>query len=145
MMQRYEIPREQNGLRIMREYPNGDYVLYSDHLKELAHERQISDDVVKDNEILKGRIAELEALEETQRQKKEFYHEESARLTVEKADKDAYCIELQEKLERRAEHVVKLKEALQDLMDEQNGPPLIRNQASWEAAMSKAREALKEG
>jgi hypothetical protein len=35
-----------------------------------------------------------------------------------------------------------MHEALQELMDEQNGPPLIRNTATWEAAMVKARAAL---
>ena len=36
-----------------------------------------------------------------------------------------------------------LLEALQALYDEQNGPPLIRHQAAWEAAMQKARAAIK--
>ena len=35
-----------------------------------------------------------------------------------------------------------LLEALQELMDEQNGPPLIRDAPAWEAAMSKARAAI---
>jgi len=35
-----------------------------------------------------------------------------------------------------------LLQALRDLHDEQNGPPLIRRQASWEAAMAKAQELL---
>lgn len=35
-----------------------------------------------------------------------------------------------------------LKDALQDLMDEQNGPPLIRDEEAWEAAMEKARIAV---
>ena len=43
----------------MVESDDGRYCLYSDHLQELAHEKQISDDVVKDNEILKGRIERL--------------------------------------------------------------------------------------
>ena len=33
--------------------------------------------------------------------------------------------------------------ALQALYDEQQGPPLIRHQAAWEAAMQKARAAIK--
>ena len=36
-----------------------------------------------------------------------------------------------------------LLEALQALYDEQQGPPLIRHQAAWEAAMQKARAAIK--
>ena len=36
-----------------------------------------------------------------------------------------------------------LLEALQALYDEQQGPPLIRHQAAWEAAMEKARAAIK--
>jgi len=35
-----------------------------------------------------------------------------------------------------------LYEALQALYDEQNGPPLIRNQAQWESAMREAETAL---
>ena len=35
-----------------------------------------------------------------------------------------------------------LLEALQALYDEQEGPPLIRRQAQWEAAMNKARAAI---
>ena len=35
-----------------------------------------------------------------------------------------------------------LKEALQDLYDEQNGPPLLRDKASWQAAMDKACKLL---
>jgi chromosome segregation ATPase len=46
----------------------------------------------------------------------------------------------------RAEHAEAaekaMREALQALVDEQNGPPLIRDAAEWEAAMSKARAAL---
>lgn len=43
----------------MVESEDGRYCIYSDHLTALAHERQISDDVVKDNELLKGRIERL--------------------------------------------------------------------------------------
>lgn len=35
-----------------------------------------------------------------------------------------------------------LLQALRDLYEEQNGPPLIRHQASWEAAMAKAEELM---
>lgn len=34
-------------------------------------------------------------------------------------------------------------DALQDLYDEQNGPPLLRHEKSWQAAMDKAEEVLK--
>lgn len=40
--------------------------------------------------------------------------------------------------------IEKLREALQALYDEQNGPPLIRDKADWEAAMAKAGKALEE-
>ena len=36
-----------------------------------------------------------------------------------------------------------LLEALQALYDEQNGPPLLRHQSAWEAAIEKARAAIK--
>lgn len=42
------------------------------------------------------------------------------------------------------EEIERLREALQALLDEQNGPPLIRNAASWQAACDAARAALKE-
>jgi hypothetical protein len=35
-----------------------------------------------------------------------------------------------------------LLEALETLVDEQNGPPLYRHAAGWEAAMNKARAAI---
>jgi hypothetical protein len=35
-----------------------------------------------------------------------------------------------------------LLEALETLVDEQNGPPLYRHAARWEAAMTKARAAI---
>lgn len=35
-----------------------------------------------------------------------------------------------------------LHEALQDLLDEQNGAPLIRREAQWNEAMKKASKAL---
>ncbi len=35
-----------------------------------------------------------------------------------------------------------LLRALEDLVDEQNGPPLIRYEKSWAAAMGKARSAI---
>jgi hypothetical protein len=38
----------------------------------------------------------------------------------------------------------KLKEALQSLYDEQNGPPLIRHKESWQAAMDEAGALLRE-
>ena len=40
------------------------------------------------------------------------------------------------------DEINKLREALQDLMDEQNGPLLIRDKSSWEAAMNKADKLL---
>jgi hypothetical protein len=38
--------------------------------------------------------------------------------------------------------VLELKEALEELMAVQNGPPLMRDAAAWEAAMRKAHKAL---
>jgi len=46
----------------------------------------------------------------------------------------------------RAEARVKeLEEALSDLLDEQNGPPLIRNERAWQAAFDRGRKLLGEG
>ena len=38
--------------------------------------------------------------------------------------------------------IAALRGALEDLMDEQNGPPLIRDAASWQAAMDNALRVL---
>lgn len=38
--------------------------------------------------------------------------------------------------------VGRLREALENLLDEQNGPPLMRRQKEWEAAVAKGRAAL---
>jgi hypothetical protein len=38
-----------------------------------------------------------------------------------------------------------LREALQELVDWQNGPPLVTYTDGWNKAMEKARAALKEG
>lgn len=43
---------------------------------------------------------------------------------------------------KKAQMIIDLREALETLMGEQNGPPLIRRKASWEAAMEKGRKAL---
>lgn len=40
--------------------------------------------------------------------------------------------------------VGRLREALENLLDEQNGPPLIGHAASWQAAIDQARAALAE-
>jgi predicted RNase H-like nuclease (RuvC/YqgF family) len=40
--------------------------------------------------------------------------------------------------------VTELVEALSDLLDEQNGPPLIRHQSSWQAAVDKADKLIAE-
>ena len=39
----------------------------------------------------------------------------------------------------------RLEAALSTLLDEQNGPPLIRRRKEWEAACQQAREALNNG
>ena len=40
--------------------------------------------------------------------------------------------------------LARLREALQSLMDEQNGPPLLghRHEAAWKTAMDEAQDAL---
>lgn len=42
------------------------------------------------------------------------------------------------------QEVGRLREALENLLDEQNGPPLIGLAASWQAAIDQARAALAE-
>jgi len=41
-----------------------------------------------------------------------------------------------------AEKVEKLRDALETLRDEQNGPPLERDKAHWQMAMDKTKQAL---
>ena len=62
----------------------------------------------------------------------------------------ASCEDYAQHKQRQDQRILKLYaqrdallEALQALYDEQQGPPLIRHQAAWEAAMQKARAAIK--
>lgn len=45
-------------------------------------------------------------------------------------------------IDAQATEIAALKGALENLMDEQNGPPLIRDAASWQVAMDNARRVL---
>ena len=49
---------------------------------------------------------------------------------------------LQAELDTAKEENKQLRDALQDLYDEQNGPPLLRDEVSWQAAMDKAEKLL---
>lgn len=71
-------------------------------------------------------------------------HGEIARLTqcLHKANEQAEHFEREWYL--RGDEIERLREALQALYDEQNGPPLIRDKADWDAAMAKASKALEE-
>jgi chromosome segregation ATPase len=51
---------------------------------------------------------------------------------------------LADNLKEARGEVERLKEALQSLYDEQNGPPLIRYEKHWNAAMMKAEAALRQ-
>lgn len=61
---------------------------------------------------------------------------------------DQFMYLVTEKLEREAKEakwkaeIAKYRDALQNLIAVQNGPPLIRNKAEWEAAMGAAVELL---
>lgn len=39
--------------------------------------------------------------------------------------------------------IQELERALQALLDEQNGPPLLRDAAAWEAAVRRAQDVLR--
>lgn len=39
--------------------------------------------------------------------------------------------------------IARLRDALQDLCDQQNGPPLERNREDWQRAYDRARELLR--
>jgi hypothetical protein len=43
-----------------------------------------------------------------------------------------------------ADEIERLREALRDLLDEQNGPPLVRRADEWQAAVDQARAVLGE-
>ena len=45
-------------------------------------------------------------------------------------------------IDAQATEIAALKSALEDLMDEQNGPPLIRDAALWQAAVDNAGQVL---
>lgn len=55
------------------------------------------------------------------------------------------CAELLQQLDAARRERDELREALEMLIDEQNGPPLLlnRHRARWEAAMTAARNALR--
>ena len=63
----------------------------------------------------------------------------NAAIVNNRLDETAHEIELLRK-ERDG-----LREALQELVDWQNGPPLVTYTDGWNKAMEKARAALKEG
>lgn len=50
---------------------------------------------------------------------------------------DEYCLQMQ------SENAC-LREALQNLYDEQNGAPLVRREKQWQAAMDAAKKALEQ-
>ena len=50
-----------------------------------------------------------------------------------------------ETIEDAVDKIERLREALQELVDWQNGPPLVTYTDGWNKAMEKARAALKEG
>lgn len=52
-----------------------------------------------------------------------------------------YALETMTTEQLRA-RVAELEAALSDLCDEQNGPPLLKDAESWQAAMDNARRAL---
>jgi len=47
-------------------------------------------------------------------------------------------------MEEAATEIERLREALRDLLDEQNGPPLVRRADEWQAAVDQARAVLGE-
>jgi hypothetical protein len=58
---------------------------------------------------------------------------------------DAERAALQARAEAAEAEVAALRGALEELMDWQNGPPLITYTEGWNAAMAKARAALARG
>lgn len=50
--------------------------------------------------------------------------------------------QLQSRLAVAEEKIERLRDALQELYDEQNGPPLLRDEKEWRAAMDKAEKLL---
>jgi hypothetical protein len=55
---------------------------------------------------------------------------------------ESRCIHCGEWKDKPAPDVQELVEALRDLLDEQNGPPLLRYEKQWQAAVDAARAAL---
>lgn len=59
------------------------------------------------------------------------------------ADKeDAFEIACAKALTKLIKSQQELAEAMQDLLDEQNGPPLLRTAHSWQTAVARARAAI---
>lgn len=84
----------------------------------------------------KERSNELRAfadiLRDTGRYGVDFADVERASLLSEAADE----------LDRRRAEIAELREALEALYDEQNGPPLFARERQWKAAMERAKVAL---
>lgn len=57
-------------------------------------------------------------------------------------DQDWTCYAAASELRRLHHNNLVLLEVLQDLYDEQEGPPLIRRHRQWQAAIDKARSAI---
>jgi hypothetical protein len=111
----------------------------SDHIYKAAAELRRLHDLVTEDSILLGRrrdeIVQLgKALNLGILRINELEAElaEQARLNGMGSEREARLLAVN----------AELVEALQDLYDEQNGPPLIRHEAKWHAAMDSARAAL---
>jgi hypothetical protein len=52
---------------------------------------------------------------------------------------------LENEIERLRSELIEARRVLQDLRDEQNGPPLLRREKEWQAAMDAAESVLSAG
>ena len=93
--------------------------------------------LMEQSDLLQKRVKELEGENGKLRHPLQAIavvtEEEYAELQQLRAERD----ELRRKLD-------KARDALLDLHDEQNGPPLVRREAQWTAAMEKAQAVLNE-
>jgi hypothetical protein len=127
------------ALRLADDLDNDDHMETSDHIYKAAAELRRLHDLVTEDSILLGRrrdeIVQLgKALNLGILRINELEAElaEQARLNGMGSEREARLLAVN----------AELVEALQDLYDEQNGPPLIRHEAKWHAAMDSARAAL---
>ena len=90
----------------------------------------------------KSRYTHLQCENERLNALRNKHYEDIGKLMTERNAGRAEIIQQAATIERLQAENSQLREALESLLDEQNGPPLIRHAASWQAAVDRAMAIL---